>query len=60
MLESIKDNQKGEVITKNMLESLRPCPDDAFRPYEIDKILGKKVNIDIDYGQEIKKTYLEN
>jgi len=38
---------KGELLTKDDIDILRPCPSGAFQPYDIDKILNKEVTSDI-------------
>ncbi len=49
-----KDLVIGDVIREDDLEFLRPCPKDALPPYELDKILGKRVTKDIKSGDYIK------
>lgn len=50
----VKTNLKqGHIIQASDLEALRPCPEIAFRPYEIDKIIGKTLKKDLLSGQEI-------
>lgn len=46
---------KGHLISKNDLESLRPCPDNAIRPWNEDIVIGKEAAIDIDAGDAIYK-----
>lgn len=36
--------KKGSVLKKENLVCLRPCPSDAIQPYELEKIIGKKIN----------------
>ena len=38
-----KNIKKGHILNKNDLICLRPCPKDAIQPYEITKIIGKKI-----------------
>lgn len=45
--------KKGEVLTQADLIPLRPCPDDAFRPYEITNVLGKTLTKDLDAGTSL-------
>lgn len=59
-LRASREIKKGEQVTKDMVESLRPCPDDSLRPYETNKVLGKFASKDIKYGEAIKETYLNN
>lgn len=39
---SLKDIKKGDIIKKNMIICLRPCPQGALSPFYTDKIIGKK------------------
>ena len=50
---------KGEIITKDMIEVLRPCPNDAIPPYDIEKVLNKTLTLDITSGDYIKWTNLK-
>ena len=45
---------KGEVISQDMLEVLRPCPKDGIPPYKIDEVLNKTLNRDVLAGDCIK------
>ena len=51
---------KGEIFTRDMVEVLRPCPDDAFRPWEINKIIGKKASIDIEFGDALRGSSIDD
>lgn len=42
------------VLTRDMLDVLRPAPQDAIMPYEIDRVLGKRLLVDLQPGQELK------
>jgi len=44
---------KGEVITQDAVEALRPCPKDALAPYNIRKVLNKTLIEDIEAGDYI-------
>ncbi|ENN9980415.1 N-acetylneuraminate synthase family protein [Vibrio vulnificus] len=44
----------GETLTKEHLECLRPCPTDAIEPYNIEKVIGTRVNESISKGECIK------
>ena len=54
-----KELLSGKTITKDMIESLRPCPKDSIPPYEFNKILGKKLIRNISKGEHIKWEDLE-
>lgn len=49
-----EDMKQGSIINNNHLIELRPCPNDAIPPYEIDKILGMKLN-----NAKLKGDYLK-
>jgi sialic acid synthase SpsE len=46
---------KGKIIRKEDLSFLRPLPSNGFHPYEIDKIVGKTTNEDININHIITK-----
>ncbi len=45
---------KEKTITNNDLICLRPCPEDGLPPYEINKIIGRKVSRQIKEGDIIR------
>jgi sialic acid synthase SpsE len=49
-----KDLTVGDMIRVDDLEFLRPCPKDALPPYELEKILNKKIVRSIGSGDYIK------
>lgn len=53
-----RDMQTGQVISMSDLIPLRPCPPDAFLPYETDKLLGKTLKADLKYGQSIARKHV--
>lgn len=44
----------GEILSSDMLEPLRPAPSDSILPYELNKLIGRKMNKDLDAGADIK------
>ena len=53
-LRAARDLKAGVVLTRDMLDVLRPAPADALMPYEIEKILGKCLMVDVKSGQALK------
>lgn len=51
-----RDLKAGEVITRDMLDVLRPATIGAIKPNEINAVIGTKVNLDIPAGKEIRWT----
>jgi len=49
----------GSMIREEDLEFLRPCPEDALPPYELDKILNKELVEEIKLGNYIKWTSIK-
>ena len=43
----------GDVLTKENLHSLRPCPEDGIPPYKINSLLGKRLLCDKISGAHI-------
>jgi len=54
-----KDMVAGDVILEDDLEFLRPCPEDALPPYELERVLGKKLTENIKSGNYIKWTNIK-
>jgi sialic acid synthase SpsE len=42
---------KGDIVTIEKLEMLRPCPQDSIPPYSVEKILNRKIIKDIKSGE---------
>ncbi len=49
----------GDVIYESDLEFLRPCPEDALPPYELDNILNKKIVKGVEAGDYVKWTSIK-
>lgn len=49
---------KGKLIEEDDLKFLRPLPPDSFHPYEIEKLLGRSLNQDVEINHVIKKDWL--
>ena len=49
-LRATRDLKAGEVIGSGDLESLRPAPGDSILPYEIERVMGRKISRDISQG----------
>jgi sialic acid synthase SpsE len=49
-----KDLLAGGVICENDLEFLRPCPADALPPYELKRVINRKLVVNIKRGDFIK------
>ena len=43
----------GDVITRDKISVLRPAPAGAIMPYEIDEIIGLKINQTVEAGREL-------
>jgi N-acetylneuraminate synthase len=53
-IRAARDLEAGEVITRDMLEVLRPATIDGIKPFEINNVIGTKLNGDILAGKEIR------
>lgn len=49
----------GEVLTDDHLTVLRPCPPDGLPPYEIKKLIGRKIRRNINAGEHLRWTDIE-
>ena len=54
-----KDLKTGEVITKKCIKALRPCPKNALKANELDKLIGKIIKKDVKNGDMIKKEEID-
>jgi N-acetylneuraminate synthase len=52
-LRAARDLKAGEVISRQMIDVLRPVAKGAILPYELDAVIGTKVLIDLPAGKEI-------
>lgn len=48
------DLKAGDVLSRENLSLLRPCPKDAIPPYLLEDLLGRKLLRDISYGDYIR------
>lgn len=53
-LRARRDIRTGEIITRDMVDVLRPAPQDAIFPYDIDKVIGMCMESDIPQGEYFK------
>jgi N-acetylneuraminate synthase len=57
-LRAARDIPARTVLTRDMIDVLRPAPMDAIYPYEIDRVLGLRTTQSVERGQEIRWTAL--
>ncbi len=57
-LRAARDLKAGELISRDMLDVLRPAPKGAILPYEIPGVLGKRLLIDLPRGHDLRWTHL--
>lgn len=53
-LRAARDLKVGEVITREMVDVLRPATPGAILPYEIQNVIGKKVIAEVAAGKELR------
>jgi sialic acid synthase SpsE len=53
-LRAVRDLESGELITRDMIDVLRPAEPGAIMPYEIEDALGLKVARDISSGEALR------
>ena len=51
--------ENGSQVTKNDLIALRPCPENGLSPFEIPKILGRKLNVSVLVDQLVQLSDFE-
>jgi sialic acid synthase SpsE len=55
-LRAAKDLKTGSILSAETLEALRPAPHDSVKPYDVDKVVGKKLRRDLGYGEALRWT----
>jgi N-acetylneuraminate synthase len=55
-LRAAREIKAGEVLTREMVEPLRPASPGAIMPYEIDQVIGAKALTDIPFGKDLRWT----
>ncbi len=55
-LRAARDIKQGTILSADMLESLRPAPAEAVSPFDLPKVVGKKLALDVVAGEEIRWT----
>ncbi|MBU4185980.1 MAG: N-acetylneuraminate synthase family protein, partial [Proteobacteria bacterium] len=55
-----KQNLKiGTILTRHLIDVLRPAPRDAISPYDVDRMIGMRLMVDLPEGEYFKWSYLE-
>ena len=49
----------GNILTRDHMTVLRPCPKDGLPPYQMDELIGKKLRRDISVGEHLRWFDLE-
>jgi sialic acid synthase SpsE len=57
-LRAAKELTAGTILSAGMLEALRPAPPDAVKPFDLDKVIGRKLNRDLPFGEILRWTDL--
>jgi sialic acid synthase SpsE len=58
-LRAAQDLKTGTILTREMIDVLRPAPRDAIFPYERDRVLGMRLRVDMPAGEYFRWTMLE-
>jgi len=59
-LRASRDLKAKEVITREMIDVLRPAPADAIFPYQLETILGMRLRVDLPAGEAFHWNVLES
>jgi sialic acid synthase SpsE len=57
-LRAARDIAAGEVLTREMMDVLRPAPAEGIMPYDIERVIGTRALTDIPAGKELRWTML--
>lgn len=59
-LRAAQDLKAGALLSSEMVEALRPAPRDGIFPYELDRLLGMRLAIDVPLGEHFRWGMLVN
>jgi N-acetylneuraminate synthase len=57
-LRAAREIHAGEVLTREMIDVLRPAPPEAIMPYDLSRVIGLKATREILFGQDLRWTML--
>jgi sialic acid synthase SpsE len=57
-LRTTQDLKAGTILTEDMLEALRPAPREAVMPFDLPRVVGKKLRCDLPHGEYLRWTLL--
>jgi sialic acid synthase SpsE len=57
-IRAARDLPAGIVLTRELLTVLRPAPIEAIQPYEMERVLGRRVQVDVPSGKALEWTFL--
>jgi N-acetylneuraminate synthase len=55
-----KNLEEGSVLKESSLEALRPCPEGAFEPYQIQELVGKTLSTNLSRGSVLTLKNLQD
>jgi N-acetylneuraminate synthase len=58
-LRASRDLKAEAVLTREMIDVLRPAPADAIFPYQLETVLGMRLRVDLPAGEALRWTMLE-
>jgi len=57
-LRAARNLNAGTILEESMLEALRPAPKGAIMPFDMERIIGKKLICDLPRGEHLRWTFL--
>ncbi len=58
-LRAARDLNAGAILTRDMIDVLRPAPLDAIFPYDLDQTVGMRLRVEVPAGESLRRTMLE-
>jgi N-acetylneuraminate synthase len=59
-LRAAGDLKAGTILQENMLEALRPAPRESVPPYDLARVIGKKLTRDLPRGEHLQWAFLSD
>lgn len=57
-LRAVSDLKAGTILQESMLEALRPAPADAVMPYDLSRVIGRRLSRDLAQGEYLRWSWL--
>lgn len=58
-LRASRDLKAGTILSRDMIDVLRPAPRNSVPPFEVDRLIGKRLRVNVPLGEDFRWSMLE-